>query len=69
MAGLRLARRRTAEIGREKGARLYFGIFGRWLAVLEPSAKRADTGLHLSHVEGMIASRVNGQSDSRAICP
>ena len=32
LTGARFARQRTAEIGREKGAQLLFGILGIWLS-------------------------------------
>jgi len=43
--------------------------FARRLVIFEPMAERGDTGLQLSDIEGMMGSRINGQSDCRAIRP
>jgi len=65
----RLVRRCLAEIRREKGAQLLFRISGRRLVVFDPATERAHTRLQFSDVEGMMDSRVNGQSNCRTIRP
>ena len=65
----RLVRRWTTQTGGEEGAQLLFRISGRRLVVFDPATERAHTRLQFSDVEGMMDSRVNGQSNCRTIRP
>src|SRR6516162_10902819 len=61
--------RRYPQICREEGVQLLFRISGRRLVVFDPATERAHTRLQFSDVEGMMDSRVNGQSNCRTIRP
>src|SRR6516225_292630 len=64
-----LAGRCPDEMSGEECARLFCRVFGRRLVVFEPVAEIADAGDQLSDIEIMMDSRINGQSDRRAIRP
>ena len=53
----------------EECARLFFRILGRRLVVFEPEAAVAGRRGSIERIEIMMDSRINGQSDRRAIWP
>src|SRR5215472_17350138 len=61
--------RRDPQICREEGAQLLFRISGRRPVIFDPATERAHTRRQFSVVEGMMDSRVNGQSNRRTIRP
>ena len=64
-----MIRGNSAQIRGEEGAHFLLRVPGRRFVVFEPEAAKADPGGQLSHIEGMIGSRINGQGDQRAIRP